>query len=69
MRELDATRLIAAFARRKRWEARTLAMEIWNVLGEAMSEGKGRSGKSGGRSGRQRVSASEFMKETGAKWA
>jgi hypothetical protein len=33
-------RMTDAYARRKRWEARLLAVEIWNLLGEAMDNGK-----------------------------
>lgn len=62
---LDKSRLITAYGRRKRWEAQALAVEVWGLLGASMQSKNGKRGKAG----RRRVPASEFMKETGTKWA
>lgn len=64
--ELDATRLIGAYIRRKRWEAKIQAFEIWKLLGEAMADGK--TGESGKSEGRRRVGPKEFMREAGVKF-
>jgi hypothetical protein len=47
----DVTRaaLQAAYVRRKRYEARLIALEIWSVLGEALEGGNERVGTSGAR--------------------
>lgn len=49
MDPLDSAMMMAAYVRRKQWEAERMAEAIWSVLGKAMNGGRrGRRGPAGG---------------------
>jgi hypothetical protein len=61
LRDLDAARLLDAYVRRKQWEAKLLALEVWDLLGKAMNKSKDGKGKT------EKVSAGQFMTIAGQK--
>lgn len=68
--ELEQTQMLSAYVRRKRWEASVLAIEVWSLLGEAMSGDSKNGRRTSGRAAKRRqVPAGEFLRITGAKWA
>ena len=62
MDEAGLALLMDGYVRRKQWEARLLAVELWGMLGEALGSGKPRKG---GTNTRGRVPAGEALRAMG----
>ena len=61
MDEAGLALLMDGYVRRKQWEARLLAVELWGMLGEALGSGKSRKGANT----RGRVPAGEALRAMG----
>lgn len=59
--------MMAAYVRRKRFEAEVLAVAVWDVLGKAMGDRGGRKAAPARTQGRRNVSGLQMLREVGAE--
>ncbi len=67
MDPLESAMMMAAYVRRKQWEAERMAEGIWSVLGKAMGQGRTSRPPAGARGGMQKMSGMQLLNTIGVE--